>query len=205
MLSARAVEGERRDDGVDAGAVRQAGVHHRAGLVDAPADLRHDAVDDLQQVVVVAELDVGLLQLAAALDVDLVRPVDQDVADRRVLEQHLQRAEAEGLVEHFVDELLALHAVEERVLGVAQVLDDPADVAPEGVRVQVVDPRQVEPLDQLAWICRFSSSKFFVPPPGRRPCWCSVRRGRCSRGCSCCSASTDPAEAATSVHLSVEC
>ena len=41
----------------------------RRGFIDAPADLRHDAVDDLQQMVVVAELDVGLFQLAAAFDV----------------------------------------------------------------------------------------------------------------------------------------
>ena len=56
------------------------GVHHRARFVHAPADLRHDAVDDLQQVVVVAELHVGLFQLAAPLDVHLVRAVHQDVA-----------------------------------------------------------------------------------------------------------------------------
>ena len=131
-------------------AVRQAGVHHRRRFVHAPADLRHDAVDDLQQVVVVAELDVGLFHLAAALDVDLVRPVDQDVADRRVLEQHLQRAEAERLVEHLVDEALALHAVEQRVFGVAQALDDQANFAAQRVAFQVADARQVELVDQLA-------------------------------------------------------
>ena len=35
----RAVEGQRRDDGVDAAAVGQAGIHHRLAFVDAPADL----------------------------------------------------------------------------------------------------------------------------------------------------------------------
>ena len=34
----------------------QAGIDHRADFVDAAADLRHDAVDDLHQVGVVAEL-----------------------------------------------------------------------------------------------------------------------------------------------------
>ncbi len=53
---AGAVEGQRRNDRVHAGAVRQAGVDHRADFVDAAADLRHDAVDDLHQVLVVAEL-----------------------------------------------------------------------------------------------------------------------------------------------------
>jgi len=68
------------------------------------AHLRDDPVDDLHQVVVVAERDGGLLHLAAALDIDVLRPVDQDVADRRVLQQHLERPQAEGLVEHLVDE-----------------------------------------------------------------------------------------------------
>ena len=67
-----------------------------------------------------------------------------------VLEQHLQRAEAEGLVEHLVDEPFALHAVEQRVFGVAQALDDQADFAAQRVAVQVADPRQVELIDQLA-------------------------------------------------------
>ena len=48
---------------------------------------------------VVAEDDVGLLELAFALDVDLVGAVDQDVGDRRILQQQLERAEAEQLVE----------------------------------------------------------------------------------------------------------
>ena len=119
-------------------------------FVDAPADLRHDAVDDLHQMFVVAELDVGLFQLAAAFDVDLVRAVDQDIADRRVLEQHFQRAEAEGLVEHLVDEALAFHAVEQRVFGVAQAFDDQADFAAQRVAGQVADARQVELVDELA-------------------------------------------------------
>ena len=45
-----AVEGDRRDDRVDAGAVGQAGVDHRAGLVDAAADPADDLVDGAAQV-----------------------------------------------------------------------------------------------------------------------------------------------------------
>ena len=65
-----------------------------------------------------------------ALDEDLRRVVDQDVGDRRVLEQRLERAEAEQLVEHVVDERLALDEAERHalVLAVEQVLDDRADL-----------------------------------------------------------------------------
>ena len=75
-------ERQRRDDRVDAGAVGQAGVDHRGGLVDAAADRGDDAVDDPHHVVVVLEHDVGELKAAVALDVDLARAVDHDLRDR---------------------------------------------------------------------------------------------------------------------------
>ena len=43
----RSIEGERRDNDVDALAAGQAGVHHGAGLVHAAVDRGDDAVDDL--------------------------------------------------------------------------------------------------------------------------------------------------------------
>ena len=55
MVSDRADQADRRDDGVDARAVDQAGVDHRARLVDAPAERRDDAIDDAHHVLVVLE------------------------------------------------------------------------------------------------------------------------------------------------------
>ena len=46
----RPVQRQRRNDGVDARAVGQPRIDHRAGFVDAAADARHDLVDDFQQV-----------------------------------------------------------------------------------------------------------------------------------------------------------
>ena len=66
----RAVDGQRRDHRVDAGAVGQAGVDHRRRLVDAPADLGDDALDDPPEVVGGEEAGVGRLDHAVALDVD---------------------------------------------------------------------------------------------------------------------------------------
>ena len=76
----------------------EARVDHRARLVDAPADGRDDAVDDAHHVVVVLERDVGQLELAGALDVDLARAVDHDLGDALVAQQRLERAEADDLV-----------------------------------------------------------------------------------------------------------
>ena len=143
-----AVECQRRDDGVEPRAVGQPGVDHRRGLVDAAADPRDDPVDDLEQVLVVAENDFRLLDPAFLLDEDLLGAVDHDVADLVVLEQELERTEAEGLVEDLVDQTLPLVAVQERVLGVAEVLDHAPDLVAQRLRVHLADPVHVEPVDQ---------------------------------------------------------
>ena len=144
------VQRQRRNDGVETRAVQHAGVDHRAGLVHAAADLGDDAVDDLHEVVVVAKDDVRLFHLAAALAVDVLGPVDQDVADRGVFEQQFQGAEAERLVEHFAHQLLAFRAVQQRVFAVAKMLDDQADFAAEDLAFQLAHLGQVELIDQLA-------------------------------------------------------
>ena len=63
----RAVDGQRRNDDVDARAVEQARIHHRRRLVDAAADRGDDLVDDVHQVRFVLEDDVGLLDARRAV------------------------------------------------------------------------------------------------------------------------------------------
>ena len=75
-----AVQRDRRDDGVDAAAVGQAGVHHGAGFVDAASDPGHDLLDRPAQVSLVRELGRGEGQPAAGLDVDPAGAVDHDLA-----------------------------------------------------------------------------------------------------------------------------
>ena len=95
----RAVHRQRRDDGVDARAVRQARVDHRRAVVDAAADAADDAVDDAHQVLVVLKRRGHALEHAGALDEDVLVRVDQDVADRRVAQQRLERSEPEHVVD----------------------------------------------------------------------------------------------------------
>ena len=59
-----------------------------------------------------AELDLGELELALALDEALVRTVDHDVADGRVGEQLFERPEAEKLVDEHLLERELLAAIE---------------------------------------------------------------------------------------------
>ena len=85
----RPAQRERRDDRVHTAAVWEAGVDHGRRLVDAASDLRHDLVDDAQQVCVVGERRRGLLELAVALDEDAVEVVDHDLRHGIVSEQRL--------------------------------------------------------------------------------------------------------------------
>src|SRR6202022_2652193 len=59
-----AVDGERPDDGVHAGAVGEARVGERRALVDAAADRPHDELDHIEELVLVLELDPGGAALA---------------------------------------------------------------------------------------------------------------------------------------------
>src|SRR5205823_10452282 len=91
----RPVQRQRRNDRVHAAAIGQTGIDHRTDFIDAAADLRHDTIDDLQEMRVVAELNGCPLHLAAALDIDVLRTVDQNIADRVVLKEELERSQAE--------------------------------------------------------------------------------------------------------------
>ena len=98
---------------------------------------------------VVAEDDRGLLDATLLLDEDALGTVDHDVADGVVLEQELKRTKAEGLVEDFFNQALAFSAVEHRVFGVDELLDDGADLTSEGGLIEVVDAVGIEAVDEL--------------------------------------------------------
>ena len=89
-----AVEHERRQDDVDAAAVGEPGIDHRARLVDAPADRGGDALRDVDEMLGVAKPGGGLFELAAALDIDVEGPVGQDVGDVVVVEKRFERTRA---------------------------------------------------------------------------------------------------------------
>ena len=95
-------EGERRDDRVDAGAVRKPGVDHGGRLVHAPAERGDDLIDDPHHVLLIVEGHVGELELAETLDEDLVVAVDHDLGNALVVEERLDRPEAGDLVEDVV-------------------------------------------------------------------------------------------------------
>jgi len=63
-------------------------------------------------VIIVKKRCVRRLESALALDVNLARAVDKDVADERIAKKLVQRSVAEDLVHHLIDQLLLLRAGE---------------------------------------------------------------------------------------------
>src|SRR3546814_8921358 len=100
------------------------------------------------------------MELSAALDEDVAVAVHQDVGDRRVLQQRLDRPEAQQLVEDVIDELRLLLAVQRLVLSDQQLAHHLADLAAELGRRHLVDDRSEEHTSELQSLMRISYAVF---------------------------------------------
>ena len=80
----------------------------------------------------------------------MLRTVDHDVGDAGLFEKQFQRTEAEGFVEQFLDQTFAFRAVQQRVFGIAKMLDDQSDLAAQGVAFKIAESRKVQFLDKLS-------------------------------------------------------
>ena len=132
-----AVDGQRRHDGVDARPVGQPGVDHRARLVDATADPRHDLVDRAAQVVLVGEPGVHRGQPAVALDEDAVGAVDHDLGDVGVVQVGLDRPVADDVVADLLGDPEPVARAQRPLLGGEHVGEDGAQLLVELVLVEV--------------------------------------------------------------------
>ena len=129
---------------------RQARVHHRRAVVDAAADAADDAVDDAQQVLVVLERRGDAFEHALSLDEDLLVGVDQDVVDRRIAEQRLERPEAEHIVQDLGEQRFAFAQVDRgRLLG-QQLTEKSANLTFGARAIRLRQRFQVQPVEQLA-------------------------------------------------------
>src|SRR5262249_888827 len=103
-----AVDRKRRHDGVDARAVWEARVADRRGFVDAPADLADDALTDIQKLLVVAEPNSGLLDLALNFNVNRAGAVHHYIGDVIARKQRLERAKTKDVVADIVEQVFLL-------------------------------------------------------------------------------------------------
>ena len=72
---------------------------------------RNDPLDDPHQVLFIGEDHTGRFQATETFDEHFGRMIDQDVADRVVVHQRLQRAESENFVEQFPLQAFALRDI----------------------------------------------------------------------------------------------
>ena len=126
---AGAVEGQRRNDGVHARAVRKPGIHHGRGFIHPAAHARHDAIDHLHQVPVVPKFRAGPLQDSMAFHIDHVSVVDQNVRYGGIFQQGFQRSQPEDFVQKLAFDPLFFRAVQRHSLGADNLLNHGADRA----------------------------------------------------------------------------
>ncbi len=158
-----AVQGEWRDDDVHARAVRKTRVLERLRFVDAPADRSDDPLDDPHHVLVGLERHIRKLELALPLDIDPERAVHHDLGHGVVVEERLDRPEAEDLVDDLLEHPLTLDARDDRAVLVDEPVEHVLDLGADSLHVREVEPR-VEVVDDLGLERR---AKVAVEVPGR--------------------------------------
>ena len=195
----RTADRHRVDHRVDARAVEQSGVDHRRRLVDAPADLADDLVDRPAQVVLVDELDIGALELAAPLDVDHLRAVHHDFGDARVVQEAVDRAVAERVVGDVLDQLRTLGGRERGVLLAQRLVHLLLHEAAELVGLDIVvgelraDLVDHELVDAQAQLLELSSPRRSPRLPSANPASGSTAATWRATSCSLIGASRDDA------------
>jgi hypothetical protein len=122
------VQGQRRDDDVDARTIGQTRIAQRRRFIHPSADAADDPRTHAEHVSVVPERDVGELKLAFAFHVNLVRAVDHDVGNGLVAEQGFQRTEAQQIVEQGGYEITLLLGVQLQLLLDQDLADNVTDL-----------------------------------------------------------------------------
>src|SRR5208283_670180 len=144
----RAVQRQRRNDRVDTRTVGQPRVNHRRRFVNPASDLRHDSIDDQHQVLIVLELDVGGVKLAAFFNVNLAVSVDQDVGDFIIPQKRLQRPKTQQLVLDLLDQVILVDVGEQASLVVQNGGDRRGDFLRRERRLEAFKPGNVQHLEQ---------------------------------------------------------
>src|SRR5439155_24585219 len=90
---------------------------------------RNDLVNDAKQMPLILEMDGGLLEPAEPLHKALFVGIDQNIGNRRVLEQRLDRTEADHLVDEVFDKRLQFALIERDPFGSNVVPDIDAELS----------------------------------------------------------------------------
>ena len=88
-------------------------------------------------------------ELAASLDENAFVPIDEDVADGRILEQGFERPQSDHLVDDLRDELDEFLCRQRQPLADGELRDDLMDLRSHLVDLQFFHRSKIEFLDQL--------------------------------------------------------
>ena len=134
-------------------------------VVDAPTDAADDAVDDAHQVRSSRNCAVAS-RTTAALDEHVLVGVHQNVADRRIRQQRLQRPQPKHFVQDFRRKPLSFLQVHRRHFTDDKRFQNLRHFTPYVFAVYVRQPVQVHLRNQLAMNCCFNGAKVRSPVRG---------------------------------------
>ena len=86
------MNGDRRNHDIHAVSLRQARVHQGLLVIDAPAQRRHDAVDDKPQLCLAVKTLLSGIEPTLALKENVIGSVDHDLRDGIVEQKRLERS-----------------------------------------------------------------------------------------------------------------
>ncbi len=117
---------------------------------NSTADLAHDALANVHQLRIVAETDIGQLDLAADFDEASRRAIDHDVGDVVAREQRLERPEAQDVVADVVEQIFLLGDRQHQILDRDDLVHDIANLFPRALGIELRQRGEIDRLDQGA-------------------------------------------------------
>ncbi len=100
----RALLGNRRNNGIDAGAILEMRIHHRVFVVHIPPERIDDVIDRHAQLELTLIFCICQDQFSILFDEDLVGAIDHDFADLRVIEEIFHRTDGIHIAEYLIQE-----------------------------------------------------------------------------------------------------
>ena len=146
----RSIQGHRSDHRIHTTAVPQARIHHWRRFIHAASDPADNPLNDLQQVILVAEPDLRRLQHTAAFDEHRLVTVHQNVRDRGVEHQRFQRSQPKCFVDDLADQTFPFTLIQQVGPQAAQFLRRAACLQAELLLTHCADDGQIHARDQLA-------------------------------------------------------
>src|ERR1700761_3336898 len=108
----------------------------------------------MHQMTVILERDICSLQQTAALNIDRVIGVHQNIADCRIIQKRFNRAEAEHLIDDLLRKLVTFDAAQRNTLSRQKPLNQGKQLLLSRTRlVELTQSVQVETLDQFLVNC----------------------------------------------------